>query len=154
TADPHHTPTPLVYPLSLHDALPIWSYAAQANDRATQQMGRDRAPASRGDGRLRAGVQNTVAVRTDDDSLVALDLVGQLRRDAHVAPLTRPTPHFHDGEPPSPHENRLVLAPQLRVYGGRQLVAPLSRLVESRRQRRHLRADPRLLLRAPHLARL
>src|SRR6266404_929897 len=130
------------------------SYAAQANDRATQQMGRDRAPASRGDGILRAGIQNTMAVRTHDHALIALNLVGELRRDAHVAPLARAPTYFDNGKTSPPHENRFVLAAQIRIDGRRQLLTPLSRFIEPRRQRHELRVGLRLLLGAVRVDRV
>src|SRR4029453_3453266 len=47
-------------------------------------------------------VEHPLAVGAEDQLLVALYLIVELRRDVHVAALARTSPHRHDGDAPAP----------------------------------------------------
>src|SRR5262249_4511398 len=72
---------------------------------------------------FRLPVQHALAVRTQDHLLVALDLIVELRRHVHVAPLTGAAAHGHDGDAAATGEDHLVAPSELAVDALDQLVS-------------------------------
>src|SRR5262249_5914759 len=68
-------------------------------------------------------VQHALAVRAEDELLVALDLVVELRRDVHVTALAGAAANRNDGNAAATREDHLVAAPQVGVDRDDQLVA-------------------------------
>jgi hypothetical protein len=69
-------------------------------------------------------MQHALTARAEEDLLVPLDLVVELRWNAHSAAFARPIAYRDHGDPAAPRQDHLVAAAERLVDGAEDLLAP------------------------------